>query len=78
MPEVVIERLGREGDGIAGALRLPFALPGERWRVPEAGEATLLDPAPVRVAPPCPHFGRCGGCSLQHAADGCWRRGRAR
>ena len=31
--EVTIERLGREGDGIAGALRLPFALPGERWRV---------------------------------------------
>ncbi len=69
--EVTIERLGREGDGIAGALRLPFALPGERWRVGEdGGAAALLEAAPERVAPPCRHFGSCGGCALQHASDG--------
>ena len=67
MAEVTIERLGRAGDGIAGALRLPFALPGERWEVGDA--AVLLTPAPERVAPPCPQFGRCGGCALQHASD---------
>ena len=39
---MTIERLGREGDGIAGGLRLPFALPGERWAC-GAGEPTLLD-----------------------------------
>ena len=69
MREVTIERLGREGDGIAGDLRLPYALPGERWAIGD-GEPRLLAAAPERVAPPCPHFGTCGGCALQHAADG--------
>ena len=28
--------------------------------------AQILTPSPHRVTPPCPHFGRCPGCSLQH------------
>ena len=47
MPEVTIERLGRAGDGIAGDLRLPFALPGERWET-GAGDPRLLAAAPMR------------------------------
>jgi 23S rRNA (uracil1939-C5)-methyltransferase len=74
---VTIERLGREGDGLAGDLRLPFALPGERWQI-GPGEPLLLEPSPERVAPPCRHFGACGGCALQHASDAflaAWKAG---
>ncbi|MGH9561831.1 MAG: class I SAM-dependent RNA methyltransferase, partial [Terracidiphilus sp.] len=55
---------------------MPLALPGEevRARVVEdkRGYATaeveeILEPSEQRVAPPCPHFGACGGCHYQHA-----------
>ncbi len=28
----------------------------------------VLEAAPERITPPCPHYGFCGGCNLQHAA----------
>jgi 23S rRNA (uracil1939-C5)-methyltransferase len=67
--QVTIERLGREGDGLAGELRIPFALPGERWRIEDGGTPELLVASPERTTPPCPHFGSCGGCALQHGTD---------
>jgi 23S rRNA (uracil1939-C5)-methyltransferase len=87
--ELTIDALGAEGDGIAtladgGKIFVPLALPGERVRVhrPASGSKAVLDeiltPSPDRVAPVSPHFGACGGCSMQHLAlepyrD--WKRG---
>jgi len=49
-------------------------LPGERVRASVAGDRAeaveILDASPDRIAPPCPHFGDCGGCALQHWAPG--------
>lgn len=79
--EVVIETLGSRGDGVAHIdgtpVFVPFVLPGERVRVRITGRrgdglageplAWLSDVA--RVEPPCPHFGVCGGCQLQHLPE---------
>ena len=69
--EVVIERIGAQGDGIGpGSTFVPLTLPGERVSVRGRGERAqlcdVLTPSPERVAPPCPYFGRCGGCAFQH------------
>ncbi len=54
---------------------VPRALPGERVEVEEVRTAKgvvharplrILEAVPERVEPPCPYFGRCGGCQYQH------------
>lgn len=80
--DLVIEGLGAGGDGVTGqgAARtfVPYTLPGERVRVviesatQEGRRARLIEvvtPSPKRRSPPCPHFGTCGGCALQHMTD---------
>lgn len=69
---LTIEKIGAQGDGIAGDVFVPFTLPGETI----SGEvhdgriepAQVLEASPDRVEPPCLHFGDCGGCALQHWA----------
>ncbi len=80
--EVRVEALSHEGRGIAHvggkATFIDGALPGERvrfcytrrhGRFDEGIAIEILESAPARVEPRCPHFGRCGGCSLQHYAS---------
>jgi 23S rRNA (uracil1939-C5)-methyltransferase len=71
--EFVIERLGFQADGVAaGPVFASGVLPGERVRASVAGDRAeaveILEVSPDRVQPPCPHFGDCGGCALQHWA----------
>ncbi|MDI5936580.1 TRAM domain-containing protein [Halomonas kalidii] len=79
---VTIERLAHDGRGVAHTaagktLFVDGALPGERLEVAvhrarkrfdEGHVRELVTPSPERVTPPCAHFGRCGGCDLQHLA----------
>ena len=74
--EVRIEKWVYGGDALArldGRVVLaPFVLPSELARL-EIGDdiharlIEVVEPAAERVAPPCPLFGRCGGCHYQHA-----------
>lgn len=80
--EVRIESLTHDGRGVARvegkAVFVEGALAGElvtmvytdiRRDYAEGRVETILEPAADRVEPHCPHFGVCGGCSLQHLAD---------
>ncbi|MDO9335970.1 MAG: class I SAM-dependent RNA methyltransferase [Caulobacter sp.] len=70
--DIEITRIGAQGDGIGERVFVPLTLPGETVTARidgERGEADAwLTQSPDRVTPPCPHFGVCGGCALQHWA----------
>jgi len=70
--EFLIEAVGAQGDGLAGDHFIPLTLPGERVLAEMDGKrgrlTEVLEASPERIAPPCPHFGECGGCALQHWA----------
>ena len=71
---LVIVGMGRRGEGVARegerTLFVPGTLPGEEVKATGEGErlslTTVERPSPERVAHFCPHYGRCGGCQLQH------------
>ena len=79
--ELTVEKWVYGGRGLARSggevVLAPFVLPGERVRVrierrrsgmAEAALEEVVEPSAARVEPPCPYFGRCGGCQYQHAA----------
>ena len=85
---VVIERLAHDGRGVAHdregkILFIEQALPGEEievaihtqhGRYDEGHVRRVLKASDERVTPGCAHFGRCGGCDLQHRATDGQRR----
>ncbi len=79
LPIADVASLDQEGRGVARiegkAVFVEGALPGERAiiatlkRKPTyeiARAERILRASAARVVPRCPHFGVCGGCSLQH------------
>jgi 23S rRNA (uracil1939-C5)-methyltransferase len=78
---ITIEKLVDGGAGLGRwegrAVFVPDACPGETVRVriasvkkgyAEARLETVLTPSPDRIPPPCPVFGKCGGCQWQQLA----------
>ena len=79
MPIAKIDSLDHEGRGVTRvdgkAVFVEGALPGERVEYVvrrakpsyEQGETVkVLRPSAQRAVPRCPHYGVCGGCSMQH------------
>ena len=75
--QLVIQRLGAQGDGIADhegqQVFVPLTLPGETVMAELDGDRArlveILTAAPDRAPPKCSHYGECGGCALQHLSD---------
>ena len=80
---ITIDTLGHRGVGIGRndgkVVLVPFTAPGDKIEVEIISshrtydEGVLLrvrEPSSWRCNPPCPVFGRCGGCQYQHLDNG--------
>jgi len=80
--ETRIDSFSHDGRGIARingkTTFIAGALPGElvqftysrvKKDFDEGIVTTILEPALMRVSPPCPHVDHCGGCTLQHLSS---------
>jgi 23S rRNA (uracil1939-C5)-methyltransferase len=81
-PELTLEitDLSRSGTGVARGedgrvVFVPFTAPGDVVKVKltkvdkryaQAEMIEIVRPSPQRQTPPCPVFGKCGGCQWQH------------
>src|SRR6201996_9072017 len=90
--ELDILAIGARGDGLAkldgeqvfvpltvAGDKIVARLEGRRGDGLTASMAELVAPGPTRQEAPCPVFGQCGGCSLQHVTDEAladWKRDR--
>ncbi|MGD9637482.1 MAG: class I SAM-dependent RNA methyltransferase [Alphaproteobacteria bacterium] len=75
--ELEITSLGASGDGLAYSkgkkIFVPLALSGEKVLAEISGDRarvlSISEKSPERRNPPCPYFGKCGGCTLQHLTE---------
>lgn len=78
--ELTIERMGGGVDSVSHlpdgmTIFIPFGAPGDRViaevterrdRYARGRILEVIEPSDDRALPPCPYFGSCGGCDLQH------------
>ena len=77
MSEVKIRALGALGDGVAshtsGSVFVPFTLAGETVAIsgtpPHMNLDKVKNASQDRIEAPCPYYGTCGGCNVQHLAN---------
>jgi 23S rRNA (uracil1939-C5)-methyltransferase len=85
--DLPIHELNAKGEGVHRGPRentfIYRALPGDRVEaalrrdidgVQRGDVIAVLEASPDRVAAPCPHYGACGGCTMQHARDDFYRQ----
>ena len=79
LAEITIESVAYGGAGVGRregkTVFVPFSAPGDTVavritkvskRYDEGEIVEILTPSPYRTAPPCPFYGACGGCQIQH------------
>lgn len=76
-----VKSLGMDADGLVEhegeKYYVPYTAPGDvvEFEVIKEKRRTrlqlnqIITSSPVRVTPPCSHFGSCGGCKLQHVSN---------
>ena len=82
MQTTIIEKLSHDGRGIAringkttfirGAITdetVEYKIFNRKRDYDEGYVTSVISPSIHRVSPKCPHFGVCGGCSLQHIKE---------
>ena len=75
----IVEGLGTDGEGIikidGTTAFVPFCVVGEKVKfkvlkvkgsIAYGKLVSVLIPSAARTVPPCPVFGKCGGCDIQH------------
>ena len=88
--DLVIEKLVTGGAGLARhdgqGVFVPLTAPGDRVRArvvqrrkgfAQAELLEVLEPGPGRREAPCPHYGECGGCDVQHLEPAAQREAKA-
>jgi len=79
---VKIDHMGAGGDGVAQIdgrdIYIPFSVDGDDVDIKLSGKQGRIthihSPSADRAVPICKHFGRCGGCSLQHVSPDYYAR----